>query len=162
MTLRAAREEDAEPLALLHERCWTISYAGIADAVRITDRPFEERVEMWRGFCRGEGLPMWIAEHEGEPVGFVAFGPSRDEDGAGTGEVVAIYVDPAAQHGGHGSALLARAEEALREEGLTRATLWTLRDNAPARGFYAARGWRPDGAEKTDEGLDHVRYGREL
>ena len=153
MSLRRPREADAEALVELHERCWRISYAGIVDAERVAGRPWEQRVAQWRGFCRGESLPMWIAEAAGTPVGFVAYAPA---------EVVALYVDPDRQRTGHGAALLEVACTSMREGGATSAMLWTLRDNPTSRGFYEAQGWRFDGAEKREGGIDHVRYARTL
>ena len=61
------------------------------------------------------------------PVGFIARqGPI----------VLALYVHPRGQGRGHGSALLSDAK--ARHPQLE---LWTLRDNLPARRFYAAHGF---------------------
>ena len=165
MRVRAPREDDAEALARLHERCWRISYAGLADPSWIAERPWEERLAQWRGFCRGDGLPMWVAEAGGAPVGFVAAGTSRDEDaGADTAEVAALYVDPDHQRRGAGAALLRVAEDALRADGFARATLWTLAGNPGSRAFYERCGWRVEAARK-DEGLSaegEIRYEKAL
>ena len=163
--VRPSRAEDGEALARLHERAWRISYAGLADATWVTSRPLAERAAEWARYAAGEGFPMWTAEDDGAPVGAIAAGPSRDDDAPpGTGEVVALYVDPDKQREGIGAALLARAVEELRRQGFTRATLWTLRDSAQSTGFYAANGWRRDGAEKPGERFSAVeaRYVREL
>ncbi len=165
MSVRPAREADAEALAAVHAHAWTVSYAGLADPARVVDRPVEERVERWRGACRGEGPPVWVAEDErGHVVGFVAAGASRDgQDAADVGEVVALYVDPDAQRRGHGAALLDRAVTALRAAGFARATLWTLTANDRSRGLYRAQGWREDGAERTHpRGFRETRYARSL
>ena len=125
MTVRAPREDDAEPLARVHERGWTISHvAHGADPSWLTGRTWEERVAEWRGFCRGEGRPMWVAEQEGEIVGFAAAG--------------------------------------RREDGFTRATLWTFTSAPQARAFYEARGWASDGTVKDDPRGEHLRYERAL
>lgn len=165
LTVREPREEDAEALVRVHERCWTISHAPYADPSWVVGRPRAERIEQWRAYARGEGFAMLVAERDGEVVGFVAFGASRDADApAATGEVVAIYVDPDEQGRGTGGALLQGAVEGLRAQGLRRATLWTLRDSPQSNGFYAAHGWRRDGTEKDDRefGAVEVRYEREL
>ncbi len=164
--VREPREADAEALVDVHERCWRISHAANgADPSWVLGRPRAERVEQWRGFARGEGFPMLVAEADGAVLGFVAFGASRDEDAPpGTGEVVAIYVDPDHQGRGVGGALLERAVDGMRARGFRRATLWTLRQSPQSNGFYAAHGWRRDGAEKDDRELGsvEVRYEREL
>ena len=81
---------------------------------------------------------------------FASYAPSRDEDAPeGTGEVPAIYVDPAAVGTGIGRELFAEAAVALQEAGFTRATLWVLEANASARRFYEKAGWSWDGAVST-------------
>ncbi len=66
--------------------------------------------------------------HDGaRPVGFIARqGPI----------VLALYVHPCAQGRGHGSALMADAKARFGQ-----LELWTLRDNLPARRFYAGHGF---------------------
>ena len=165
MSVREPREDDAEALAAVHERCWSVSHAGVADAGWVLDAPWSERVARWRGFCRGAGLPMWVAEVGGRPVGFVAAGPSRDDDApSGTGEVAALYVDPDHQRAGLGAALLDRAERALAAAGHDRATLWTFAAADDALAFYAARGWRVEGARTThaESGAEEIRLERDL
>ena len=36
----------------------------------------------------------------------------------------------------------------MRSAGFRRATLWVIEENAEARRFYEAAGWRPDGLAK--------------
>ena len=161
VTIRRSRAADGEPLARIHERCWRMSYAGLADPTWIVARPFAERVEEWTRYAAGEALPMWVAEDDGEVLGEVAVGPSRDPDAPeGTGEVVALYVDPDRQREGIGSMLLARAEDELRAAGFVRATLWTLAGSVQSNRFYERAGWRRDGATKYGErfGGAEVRY----
>ena len=58
-------------------------------------------------------------------------------------------------------ALLDAALAALAASGSSEASLWVLEDNARARRFYEARGWRADGAARpwhTDLPLVEVRY----
>lgn len=70
------------------------------------------------------------------------------------GEVLALYVDPAARGRGIGRALMADAMAACPEGGL-----WTFQANQAARGFYAALGlsevMMTDG--ENEEGLPDVR-----
>jgi GNAT superfamily N-acetyltransferase len=163
VAIRPSRAEDGEALARVHERCWTISYAGLADPSWVVGRPFAERAAEWARYAGGEGFPMWVAVVGGQVVGEIAAGASRDAGAPpGTGEVVALYVDPDRQGQGIGRALLARGVEALRAAGHLRATLWTLATSERSTTFYAANGWRPDGAVKEGAGARHVRYARDL
>jgi L-amino acid N-acyltransferase YncA len=165
LEIRPSRAGDGEPLARVHERCWTISYAGIADPSWVVDRPFGERAAEWERYANGDGAPMWVADDGGEVVGEVAAGASRDAEAAEwTGEVLAIYVDPDRQNAGVGSALLDRAIAELRIAGYERATLWTFGNSAQATGFYEHRGWRADGTVRSNQrfGAPEVRYARGL
>jgi GNAT superfamily N-acetyltransferase len=69
------------------------------------------------------------------------------------GEIDACYVRPTLWGLGIGQALLAAGIEHVRASGFKEATLWTERRNHRPVRFYAAAGWRPDGAER------HRTYG---
>ena len=94
-------------------------------------------------------------------------GRTQDPDeAASTGALTTIYVAPERARGGIGSALLASAEEAMRDAGLTDALLWVIGENADARAFYERAGWRADGTER-DESIGgrpviEVRYRKTL
>ncbi len=86
---------------------------------------------------------------DGEIGGFVATGPSRDEDAdASTGELVAIYLRPQLWGIGVGSRLHQAGTAALAAR-FNVATLWVLDSNELAHAFYERHGWRPDGTTKT-------------
>jgi ribosomal protein S18 acetylase RimI-like enzyme len=93
-------------------------------------------------------------------VGFVTFGPSRDEDAVGMGEIYALYVDPGRYGGGLGRMLMAHARGRLKEQGFEAAVLWVLQGNERAARFYEREGWKPDGAVREEEPygiVSHVR-----
>jgi GNAT superfamily N-acetyltransferase len=92
-----------------------------------------------------------VAVLEGEIVGFSAFGPSRDEDAAGAGEIYALYVDPTHAGSGVGRALLLESRRRLVEAGFNEGILWVLLGNEGAERFYAADGWRRDGASREEQ-----------
>jgi ribosomal protein S18 acetylase RimI-like enzyme len=110
---------------------------------------------------------IFVAEKPIGIVGFVMFGPSRDDDAADdTGEIPMIYVDPDLFGRGVGQSLLSHATDALRASGFLQATLWVIGGNRRARRFYERAGWSCDGTVKrprygTDE-VDVVRYRRHI
>ena len=114
------------------------------------------------------GSGVLVAEDDaGRVVGFATFEPSRDDDAPeGTGEVPAIYLDPADVGKGFGRELFAATTTVLRKAGFTRATLWVLEVNASARRFYEKAGWTWDGAVSTHDfdcaNEPVVRYGVDL
>ena len=76
---------------------------------------------------------MWVAELDGEVVGFAAVWEADDF-------LHHLYVDPAGRGRGVGVALLTAATADLGE----RAWLKTGTHNEAARRFYTRRGWREE------------------
>jgi GNAT superfamily N-acetyltransferase len=81
----------------------------------------------------------------------------------GVAHIAALFVAPRWWRRGVASALLWSAETAMREAGYCRGELWTPADG-PARAFYEARGWEPDGRLEWSAplGLTVAGYDREL
>ena len=85
-----------------------------------------------------ELLVAWV---DGEAAGWVSFDTSRDKDAAAsTGEIWALYVDPAHWSSGIGRELWRCARERLLERGFRSIGLWVLAANARAIRFYEAAG----------------------
>ena len=107
-----------------------------------------------------------VAERDGVIVGFASMAASGDDDATGsTGELRAIYILEDVAGLGVGARLLERPQNALRERGFVRATLWVLDANKQARAFYERHGWRPDGTVRVEEPgitLREVRYAVQL
>lgn len=162
--IRPAIPDDAEAIARVHVRTWQGAYGHVFPVEELEGISVEARAASWRGMLeRGR---TYVAERDGEVVGFASAGASRDDDGSGIGELYAIYVDPAHWDSGAGRELAIWADGTLRREGFTEATLWVLDDNPRARRFYEAGGWRLDGATRvgTHLGVEthEVRYSKSL
>lgn len=104
--------------------------------------------------CRSDGIDVWVADVEQQPVGFVAV-RWTEEGSAPIGEVEMIAVDPRHQRAGVGSVLLDRAVTEASARGLPLAVVATGGDpgHAPARALYERHGFT---------GLPLVRYYRAL
>jgi GNAT superfamily N-acetyltransferase len=150
--IRPGTPDDARAIAEVHVASWRDAYRGLLPDEYLEKLSVEEReARRLAWFADPEpGSGVLVAEEAGRIVGFVSFGPSRDEDASeGIGEVPAIYVDPRAVGTGVGRELFAAATQALREVGFRRATLWVLEANERARGFYEKAGWSWDGSVST-------------
>jgi GNAT superfamily N-acetyltransferase len=94
---------------------------------------------------------VWLAEDDGRLLGFLGIEASSDLGGAPVLEK--IYVEPAEQNHGVGSALLDKAKE-LRPDELY---LWVFQKN-PARRLYERHGFRlvklTDGADNMEREPD--------
>ena len=165
--VRRATAEDAHAIASVQVASWRVGYADVFPADFLAGLSVDERLELWKRVLSDGGYEIFVAEGDGRVAGFASAGPTEDAEGTGTrGELFALYVEPTAWGKGLGSALLVRAEEALREAGFDEATLWVLKDNPRARTLYARAGWKPDGGRKllTDPGIDAavIRYRKRL
>jgi GNAT superfamily N-acetyltransferase len=111
-------------------------------------------------------VAVLFADEDGELLGYIACGSSRDPDApAQAGEVRTLFVAPGRWRSGVGRALLAAGVDELRARGHSEATLWSFADNKRANAFYEANGFARDGAERTEEAWGHipeVRYRRRL
>ena len=167
MRVRDAVAGDAASLARVHVDGWRAAYRGQIPDAYLDGLDVAEREIAW---CRQLGAVdrdparcTIVAEDGGRVVGFAGVGPAEDDDASpAAGEVYAIYVSPDRLREGIGRALLARAEQALRDRGYEVATLWVLATNAGAMAFYESVGWEPDGARTNQVigglSLPSVRY----
>jgi len=89
-----------------------------------------------------EGTEIWVAEVNGEAVGFVA---ALLKVESGMGEVCMLAVDPAFQNEGLGTQLTDVATDWIRESGLPLVLVSTGGDDghAPARRTYEKAGYTP-------------------
>jgi len=98
-----------------------------------------------------------VAEEGDELCGHTTFGTSRDPDaGESVGELRSLFVRPSAWRRGVGRALMVGALAGLSELGFEEATVWSFADNARANAFYAAHGFEPDGAQRTEDAWAHI------
>lgn len=157
---------DEAAVAEVHVAAWRAAYRGLIPDSYLDRLSVSARTESWRNLIDRVDPPRRgavVAIDESQVLGFVHFGPSRDDDaGPALGEINAMYVHPDHWGEGVGRGLMERAVANLREAGFTSATLWVLEANERARTFYENGGWRVDGATKDEEREDvtlrEVRY----
>jgi ribosomal protein S18 acetylase RimI-like enzyme len=99
--------------------------------------PDDEIRAVWAEAVSDPEVEVYVAEIDGAAAGAVS---------VGRGFLSTLYVLPAYQGRGVGSALHDLALERLRARAFRWAKLWTLKGNASGRAFYERRGW-----ELTDE-----------
>ena len=159
MKIRAARPSDARRLAEIHVETWRATYPGVMPQKLLDSLSVDERERQWQAWIPDARTTAFVAERDGEVVGFVNVGPSFTEDGVG--ELYAIYVVPDSHGTGAGPALMDAAVATLRER-WDEAILWVATENPRARRFYERHGWVADG-ERIDDSwpgasVPEVRY----
>lgn len=132
LTLRAARESDAQVLWSVHARAIRGSAATHYS---------EDELDAWAGRTRPEGYAQAIRTHPVIVAEVAATGGSRIVGFAqlqpDEGVVEAIYVDPDFARQGVGRALFQELERLARTRGLRGLTVEASLNSAP---FYAAMG----------------------
>ena len=155
----------------MHTKSWQHAYRGIFAADYLDGLDWRDRLAFWTNELtdRPEGHLTLVSRGGDSLLGFASAGPARDADLAtGFAEIYAIYVDPISWSQGIGSSLLEASMDLLSpaEPGVEAVTLWVLEANRQARSFYAARGFKPDGAtapvERGGVSAAELRYCRPI
>jgi ribosomal protein S18 acetylase RimI-like enzyme len=167
MNIRRATPADADALARLYVDSWRVAYRGLVPDSNLDSLSYRRRERSFRESLSGHGEETYLAEQNGEILGFLTLGCCRDEDADpnATGEIWGIYLAPHHWRKRIGSLLCRHGERILRSRGYRIATLWVFAGNERARRFYEAMGYEPDGAATTlsvGADLEAVRYRREL
>jgi GNAT superfamily N-acetyltransferase len=169
--IRDAEPDDAETIAAVHVESWRGAYRGLIPQEVLDGLDVAARTAGWlRTMERTDPVrgAVLVAESGGQIIGFVHVRSTRDadDDPSRTAELTTMYLVPRAWGQGAGRALMDAAVSRLATAGYADATLWVLDTNERARRFYAAAGWTPDGAVRTEEArgatLNEVRYRRPL
>jgi GNAT superfamily N-acetyltransferase len=161
--IRPARVADAPGIARVHWDSHQTTYVapGRVEREKVEAWTMVIRVSFWtanlaiandvypppQGFHR---MAIWVAEVDGEIVGWANTSAGRDADGPRDLELEGLYVLDAHHGTGVGQALLDAAV------GDRPAYLWVLADNPRARAFYRRNGFEPDGVEHVDEEWDVI------
>lgn len=161
--LRPATVADAEAITDVFLAAWRDAYPGIVEQ-RVIDGfdPLETR-RWFAGLLDADESTTLVAEdHDGRLIGFARFGADPDEpDG---GHVFGFYVHPRAARRGVGRLLLERVLAEFATAGRRSATLWVFAENEPAKRFYSAFGFTPDGRRRVEPayGADELHLHRTI
>jgi len=167
MEIRCATPDDADALAKVHIDAWRSAYRGLVSDSHLGKLDYAKRAQYFRKTLTEHSQETYLAEENGEVLGFLTLGGCRDADvdEQRTGEIWGIYLAPMHWRKGVGRSLCQYGERILQLRGYTLATLWVFGGNAQARRFYEAMGFKADGASKTlspGTPLEAVRYRKQL
>jgi len=129
--IRPARADEADTLLAIQREAAVDAFAHVYPPERYPF-PDDEIRSGWAEALADPEIEVYVAEAGGRPVGSISVGDEY---------LRTLYVLPAYQGRGVGSALHDFALERLRARGIRRAKLWTLDGNRAGRAFYERRGW---------------------
>jgi GNAT superfamily N-acetyltransferase len=149
--IRPYDRSDARKVIRLSLRAWAPVFAS--ERKVMGDEIFERLYgDDWRRqqardvekVLAAEEMNVWVAEVNGEVVGFVA-ATLRDDIDIDIGEVSMLAVDPESQNHGLGTELTDVATDWIRKSGFSLALVSTGGDagHAPARRTYEKAGYTP-------------------
>lgn len=146
MEIRLAKVEDALAIAKVQVESWHSTYKGIVPDSYLESLDVKKREKVWQSAA--DTKPMFVAELEGEVVGFSIAGENRDKDSYPDydGELYAIYSYEHVQGQGIGRRLFEAAARNLSERGFKKMTVAVLTEN-PTVGFYKHMGGKILGGE---------------
>ena len=162
-SIRPAQLADAEGIARVHVESWRTTYKGIMPDEVLATLSVEARLEMWRRPLSNPESPsiIYVAETDGQIIGFAAGGPERTGHALYKAEIYAIYLLEAYQGRGIGRALVQAIAEQLLDKGYTAMLIWVAAKN-PATHFYAALGGQPFTSKTEpfgDTEIEEIAYG---
>ena len=133
MHIGPAALEDARAVAQVHVLSWQHAYREILPSGFLSQLSAESREAMWHESIV-KGVPeLLVARVQDTVVGFIAFGPSRDEGTSpASAEVWAIYLAPNSWSSGIGRALWLAAKERMLEQSVRSVSLWVIATNERA------------------------------
>ena len=158
MIVRRAGCADLEAMSDAKHAAGIAAWAHMFPAETLERFPWPER------WGRAIGEPdtrsaVFVAEEDGEAVGFAIVRPSGDKDADDSiGELDGLYTHPSVWGRGAGRELLGEAVAFLRDAGFREATLWTAEENHRPRKIYETAGWSTDGMtrQRSFDGVEFV------
>lgn len=142
LTIREATVDDAAAIATVHVAAWKETYRGIVTDEVLDNLSIQRRTEQWVNSLSDEGSTYhraFVAEMDGQVMGFSNYGLPQEKDSGFDGELFAIYILQSAHKLGIGTLLVEAVVRGMRDLGYKSMMVWVLRDN-PARGFYERLG----------------------
>ena len=136
--IRAATQDDADSISRVHVESWRSTYRGVVPDKFLAELNVAERAVRWQEVLKSDPY-IFIAERDGEVVGFISGGAIRETLEKSDAELFAVYLLAEAQGKGIGTSLLMELAKRLDEDGFQSMAVWVLEANASRR-FYEKSG----------------------
>jgi len=153
-TVRDAKPADVRGIQRVARASWHAAYDPIIGTEQVDDivDSWYDPERLVDDDVRPDERPLYVAEVDGDVVGFIEAAPRED-----AAELYRFYVDPEHWGNGIGTELLDRLEATLADRGVDRLRLTVLAGNDVGVSFYESRGFDRI-AEGYDEQFDARRF----
>lgn len=155
--IRRKALKDIPEIAKIHYVSYIHTYKGILPEAHLEDQTEEGYLKKHKRF----NTDCFVAEQDQRIVGFIMYGPTRDDDLKGAFEIFIIYLLPEYQHQGIGTQLIQKAEQVMSTH-TNQSLLWVVDTNFDTIRFYEKHGYQFDGTEEEDEGYREQRMVKTL
>ena len=140
--IRRALADDARAIANVRVEGWRTAYRGLIPDAYLDGMRVEASEALWQRVLGAapNRTCVFVAEHDGDVVGFGA-GNMLDPPKLGCdAELTAIYLLSSHRRTGIGRRLVSAVAATQRSFGATSLLTWVIAGNRPARAFYEALG----------------------
>jgi len=141
ITIRNAREGDAEGIAAVHDSAWRDAYRGLIPGVEL-ERMIARRGPCWWQSAIRRGSRLLVLDFDETIGGYTSYGRNRVPALPYGSEIFELYIAPEFQGLGFGTRLFEVARKDLAEHGYRSVLVWALADNERAVQFYLKLGGR--------------------
>ena len=166
LSIREARLEDAEDIGRIQIASWQSAYKTIVPEQHLKHMDLDAHTQRWAdNLTDGQvGKVTLMAEVNDNPIGFLTYGPARDENAGFDAELWAIYLHPDFYGQGYGRPFFDEAVKQVKAAGHKNMYVWALKGNTIGRRFYEKMGGvEIKGLIKTvtiaEDTLEEVAYG---
>jgi ribosomal protein S18 acetylase RimI-like enzyme len=145
INLRRANVADAEAIAAVRIESWLATYRGMIPDAYLDSMQLEESIIHWRTILEalpaaGERICVFVAESEGQVIGFASGMLLPEPKLDMKAELTAVYLRPAWQRSGIGRRMVQKVARTLQAQGSNSLLVWVIAENAIARNFYEELG----------------------
>jgi GNAT superfamily N-acetyltransferase len=151
LIIRNAEPGDARAIARVHVESWRSTYTDLLPQSFLASLDVDLRARMWTAQIADGKSATLVAERDGDVVGFISGGPSRETIDDYDAELYAVYLLHEHQGCGIGRAMVSALVRSLREQGFSAMLVLVLEKN-PAVTFYAGLGGTPIGKKPIEIG----------
>ena len=139
ITIRNAREDDAQGIADVHDAAWRDAYRGIIPG-RELEKMIARRGPRWWHSAIVRKSRLVVLDFDETIGGYASYGRNRVPSMPYGAEIFELYIAPEFQGLGFGRRLFEAARRDLGEHGYSSVIVWALADNERAIGFYKRLG----------------------